>query len=419
MKGWQLALIIVGVLAAFVVGAFVIYGRKQDLTAQRLEQARDAARKEGLPTNANEFRNILGEPKGTNAFDVIKEIEALSKSRKELRKKGPMDFERHEYSSPQVQRELADYLALFDKAATADCYVATRVWEDGLIVSFSDFAEVKYLARLAIGRADLHVRMGRIAAAIDDAERVSRIAGFLRSERHQIAALVACAIESEVASFILEHARDIRVAQDVERAQALLDTLLAPSGVREWLIGDMVMLLETIRFICEGGEQAADFYTAAQTVDGVREAKPFSKSQSYKFQAEAIMAYTTFFKKASDDVTDVDDNALARMEIAKLLVEWTLVHGFPREVVLIIEALGGFEDVFEARFALALKGDMYRKAFGIARGVPKAWPQDKSYVAGSYGAKASYRFNRTPLGFSLTCTGISEGPIEVHYPRKP
>jgi len=419
MKQWRLVAISGAVVLVAGLAVLQFLKLRERQASSELTAARNAAREAGLPVNAEEFRKLLGEPQGKNAFEVLQRLEPMSKARKASGQRRLGDVETADLSDRAVYSEFSDYLRIFEEAAACESYVPKRQWEDGLLVFFPDFAELKYVVRLAMARARSSLNSGDYAAAFEDARRVTKLTALVRTERHAIAHLSASALELFVAKFLLESAPKFKSEAHWDTAQELMKALLPTPTVVDNFVGDMVMHFETLRYLCEGGPQAQEFLNAARSQDSASKATPLRDADSRTIEAEALIVWTQFFKSASNNVTAVAENEAHYQKVYEKLVEWTLFRGLPREFAKVVEQLDGVPSQFEGRLMLAVQRDMYNKALSMAKSGKSAWPQSGSSVESVLGQETNYKFQFTTNGFMLSCDAIEDGPVTVYFPAKP
>jgi hypothetical protein len=396
-----------------VVGAIAIVQSRNKGRAE-LDAALQTARSAGLPTGGAEFRRSLATPQGKNAFEVIQEFKRISEARQEAGRPRPLTTNPDLLGRPKNLQEFGDYLAVFDEAASCDEYVPMREWEQGLMVFFEDFAELKYVARLAIARARASIAKGDIGAALEDASKVAKIAAFVRSERHEIAVLVAEALDVMVATLLLEATTAFKSEAQWQQAQAVFDGLSPSVQVRDRMSGDMAMFLDTLRFMFKGDRIAQEFLSAVRSDAGVSTAKRVSDATARTILAEATTVWTEFFRDASDDPMEFATSDAAYDKIYTKLAEWTLVHGLPVEMAKVMETLS-ISSRFELLYESSLRAQMRRLAFGLARS--RKFPENGGEVEGTFGF--AYTFRRTANGFSLECARPGRTPMVVYCPKKP
>jgi hypothetical protein len=356
---------------------------------------------------------MLGQPQGKNAFDVLQRLEGVRLDRHRNERPNVSDLEGAAFDDPKALSEFTDYLAVFDEAATCESYVAMRRWEDGLVVLFPEYSSIKKAAQLAEGRGHVKQRDGDVAGALDEAEKILRIAAFVRSERHLIAVLVSQSIEALAYRLIFATAPKFGHG-DWLRAQKLIGDTAPPLKVREWLVGDMVMFNETVRAVCEGTKEGRELLDAAATERGVARLPNLTTSQSALIRADSLLAWKNVLESTSSSV-EHEAGDVAYNELLGRTVMWTLNYGFPPEVAKMIEQLGP-ETVFRGAYLRDVRGEIVRKAFKIAW--QKDWPANGSRIESTEGLQATYMFKRTAVGFSLTYSG-GERPVEVFYPTRP
>ena len=419
MKQWRLVAISGAVVLIAGLAVLLFLKLRERQASSELTAARNAARQAGLPVNAEEFRKLLGEPQGKNAFDVIQRLGPMSKARKASGQRRLGDVGTAELSNRAVLSEFSDHLLLFEEAAACDSYVPSRQWEDGLLLLASDLAEFKHVARLAMARARSSLDSGDYAAAFEDARRIAKLSALVRTERHAIAHMVASAYEIIVAKLLLESAPKFKSEAHWDTAQELMEALLPTPTVIDYFVGDMVMHFETLRYLCEGGPQAQVFLDAARSEDSASKATPLKDADSRAIEAEALIVWTQFFKSASNDVTAVAENEAHYQKVYEKLVEWTLFRGLPPEFARVVEQLDGVPSEFEGRFMLAVQRDMYNKALSLAKSGKSAWPQSGASVESAVGRETIYKFQLTTNGFLLSCDHFGDGPVTVYFPAKP
>jgi hypothetical protein len=202
---------------------------------------------------------------------------------------------------------------------------------------------------------------------------------------------------------------------DWAEAQRIVDGVLPALKAKEAMVGDMVMFVETVDDVCEGGPVTAELLEAADPSAGKRTVKRMSLRSSAAIRAEARLLWVDVFE-AAKDLRDYEAADEAYQTLFTRLVAWSLFDEFPVEVAKILESLMSTDLLFEGLYNRAVHGDMVRRAFSLAR--TKELPADGQMLDSSLSLGAQFRFARVRGGFSLTFAN-GEKPIEVFYPKKP
>lgn len=410
MKLKTLFVVVGVVLVLFGLGAWLVLASTQRKAEAALSSANAQIRAAGLPADAGDFRRLLGQPQGDNAFDALQTLVKEHNERVKGGKRSALSLSTEDFKDSETRIEFAYYMAALDDAAACDSYLAVREWEQGLVTLFPDFSHTKRAAQVHLARAELALERGDLDEVLTAAEKMTKVAAFLRSERHLIAVLVGDAIDLFAYRLIFRASPRFK-REHWLRAQDVIDGVLPVLDARQALVGDMVMFIETVDDVCEGGPFAKDLMEAAQTGDGPIVRKKISVKSSYVIRTEARTIWLDVMNSAKSlrDYT-VSDKKYERL--FERIVAWSLFDGFPIEVAKIIEPLDSDHGPFKDLYDRAVRGEMVRMTFALARS--GELPADGTVLNGTPELSAKFVFQLTTNGFSLSRADDPE--MVVHYP---
>lgn len=87
-------------------------------------------------------------------------------------------------------------LKLIERIAACDALGIDHDWDQNVSLLFPEFAAIKEMSKVLTARAELRAHQGQMDAAIQDLERIGKLAGFCKEEPVLIAGLVTVAIVS-------------------------------------------------------------------------------------------------------------------------------------------------------------------------------------------------------------------------------